>query len=111
MSQRLVAGAAALRGTILVPADKSIGHRALLANAIADGEATVRLRAPGRDLTSTIGCLAGLGINIRHVGDAVVVGGPQLRAPSPSSKPCRDAAGHGQLAARRPVPQGQNRDR
>jgi 3-phosphoshikimate 1-carboxyvinyltransferase len=79
VTQRLVAGAAALRGTILVPADKSIGHRALLANAIADGEATVRLRAPGRDLESTISCLARLGVDIRRTGDAVTLRGALLR--------------------------------
>jgi len=84
VTQRPVAGAAALRGTILVPADKSIGHRALLANAIAEGDATVRLRAPGRDLESTISCLAGLGIDIRRGGDAVALGGAPLGVPAES---------------------------
>ena len=82
MTQRLVAGGAVLRGTVLVPSDKSIGHRALIANAIADGEAEVRLRAPGADLESTIACLAALGAGIRRSGAAVVVGDAQLQAPA-----------------------------
>ncbi|MDQ2934227.1 MAG: 3-phosphoshikimate 1-carboxyvinyltransferase [Chloroflexota bacterium] len=81
MTQRLVARAAALRGTIHVPSDKSIGHRALLANAIAEGEAEVRLRAPGADLESTIGCLVALGGRIRRRGAAIEVRGARLEPP------------------------------
>ena len=55
-----------------MPSDKSIGHRALLANAIADGEATVNLQAPGDDLRSTISCLRDLGVDVRT--DATAAG-------------------------------------
>jgi 3-phosphoshikimate 1-carboxyvinyltransferase len=82
VTQRLVAGAAALRGTIEVPSDKSIGHRALLANAIADGEASVVLRAPGADLASTIACLIALGAGISRSGATVVVHGARLTSPA-----------------------------
>jgi 3-phosphoshikimate 1-carboxyvinyltransferase len=81
VTQRLVSGAVALRGSIQVPSDKSIGHRALLANAIAEGEAEVRLRAPGADLESTIACLAALGAAIRRSAAAVIVGGARLESP------------------------------
>ncbi|MEO7117869.1 MAG: 3-phosphoshikimate 1-carboxyvinyltransferase [Candidatus Limnocylindrales bacterium] len=56
--------AARLRGTIQVPADKSIAHRALLANAVAIGEATVTVRSPGADVLSTAGALRALGVEI-----------------------------------------------
>jgi 3-phosphoshikimate 1-carboxyvinyltransferase len=58
---RLVRPARSLRGEIRVPSDKSIGHRALMAAAIADGESRVGLHRPGADLESTRRCLAALG--------------------------------------------------
>ncbi len=81
MKERVVGRAAVLRGTIDVPSDKSIGHRALLANAIATGSAEVRLRAPGADLASTIGCLTALGIEINRSGATVAIRGGRFASP------------------------------
>lgn len=50
-----------LRGTLLLPADKSIAHRALLFSAMGTGTATVTIRRPGQDVLSTAGALAVLG--------------------------------------------------
>jgi 3-phosphoshikimate 1-carboxyvinyltransferase len=61
-SERLVRRAASLSGTLQMPSDKAIGHRALIANTVAAGSATVDLVAPGADLLSTIHCLRELGI-------------------------------------------------
>ncbi len=58
---RVVRRAPALRGVIRVPSDKSIGHRALMAAAIAEGASDVRLHGAGADLDSTRRCLAALG--------------------------------------------------
>jgi 3-phosphoshikimate 1-carboxyvinyltransferase len=55
---------AALRGELLPPSDKSVAHRALIANALAGGPAEVRLRAPGDDVRSTIGALRRLGVDV-----------------------------------------------
>ncbi|MEP6680911.1 MAG: 3-phosphoshikimate 1-carboxyvinyltransferase [Chloroflexota bacterium] len=82
MKERVVGRAAVLRGTIHVPSDKSIGHRALLANAIATGSAEVRLRAPGADLASTIGCLPALGIEINRSGATVAIRGGRFTSPT-----------------------------
>ena len=60
-SARVIGRVASLRGTIRVPSDKSIGHRALMAAAIADGASDVRLHGAGADLDSTRSCLATLG--------------------------------------------------
>lgn len=60
-SARVVRRAASLRGTIRVPSDKSIGHRALMAAAIGDGESQVRIHGAGADIESTRRCLAELG--------------------------------------------------
>jgi 3-phosphoshikimate 1-carboxyvinyltransferase len=55
---------ARLRGRIRVPSDKSVAHRALIANALAGGPAEVGLRAPGLDVRSTADCLRALGVAV-----------------------------------------------
>lgn len=61
ISARVVGQAASLRGTIRVPSDKSIAHRALMAAAIADGASEVSIHGAGADIESTRRCLAALG--------------------------------------------------
>jgi len=53
--------AGCLRGEIRLPSDKSIGHRALLFNAMASGSAEVTLSRPGADVLSTLEALRLLG--------------------------------------------------
>ncbi len=53
-----------IRATIQVPGDKSISHRALIFNAIADGGATIEQLLDSEDVRSTARCLAALGIDI-----------------------------------------------
>ena len=74
-----------LRGTMRVPGDKSIGHRALLLNAIAEGAAVVGGLPEGRDLAATLGALRSLGTSIAEIaGDRVrVEGGARWRAQEP----------------------------
>ena len=52
-----------------LPGDKSISHRALLLNAVAEGEATVSGLSRGADVASTAACLRALGIEVE--GDRV----------------------------------------
>ncbi len=61
-----------LRGQLELPSDKSIGHRALIVNALSGGPATVTLRSPGHDLLSTITCLVALGVTVDEVTDGAV---------------------------------------
>jgi 3-phosphoshikimate 1-carboxyvinyltransferase len=56
--------AARMRGRLELPADKSIGHRALIVNALSGGPATVTMRSPGRDVRSTAACLRALGVTV-----------------------------------------------
>jgi 3-phosphoshikimate 1-carboxyvinyltransferase len=53
-----------LRGEIALPGDKSISHRVLLLNAVADGEAKVAGLSAGADVASTAACLQALGVTI-----------------------------------------------
>ncbi len=62
MTQREIRPAARLRGTIAVPGDKSISHRAAMFNALADGDATVHNFLPGEDCLSTLAVLRSLGV-------------------------------------------------
>lgn len=64
-----------LAGRVRVPGDKSIGHRALLFGAIAEGETTIRGLSAGEDNASTITVLRGLGVEIQRDGDEARVTG------------------------------------
>lgn len=55
------------RGTLRVPGDKSIAHRALLLNAIAEGGAVVSGLPAGRDVAATLAALRSLGASIAEV--------------------------------------------
>ncbi len=63
--QRLVRSARSLRGTIAVPGDKSISHRAAILNAVADGEAVVEDFQRAADCLATLRCLRSLGVDWR----------------------------------------------
>jgi 3-phosphoshikimate 1-carboxyvinyltransferase len=62
--------AASLRGALRLPSDKSVAHRALIANALAGGPAEVLLRAPGDDLRSTLRVLRALGVHVEESAGA-----------------------------------------
>jgi 3-phosphoshikimate 1-carboxyvinyltransferase len=52
-----------LRGTVVVPGDKSISHRAAILNALASGPATVDNFLVGDDTGATLDCLRALGVD------------------------------------------------
>ena len=79
MSDMRLASVAQLRGTIDVPGDKSISHRAVMFNAIAEGTAHITHFLPGADCLSTIACFRAMGVQIDHHGDTVTVHGVGLR--------------------------------
>lgn len=67
---------ARLRGTIAIPGDKSITHRALLFNALARGTARIDGFLDSADIRSTIACLRQLGVTIEEpAADVIVVHG------------------------------------
>jgi len=72
---RIVRAADRIRGTVRVPGDKSISHRAALFNAVADGRATVTNFSPGADCAATLACLRQLGVHVTTTGDRVEVHG------------------------------------
>jgi 3-phosphoshikimate 1-carboxyvinyltransferase len=64
-----------LRGTVRVPGDKSISHRALLFGAIAEGLTTVTGLGEGADNASTVHVLRELGVRIDREGATARVHG------------------------------------
>jgi len=75
---RSVAAARQVRGTLSVPGDKSISHRATLFNALGEGDARVTNFSPGADCESTLGCLRQLGVQIDRDADRLHVRGVGL---------------------------------
>jgi 3-phosphoshikimate 1-carboxyvinyltransferase len=75
--------AAALRGDLAVPGDKSISHRALLLGAVADGETVVAGFGASADTLATAEAMRALGARVQVEGDIVRVGGVGLRGLRP----------------------------
>ncbi len=58
-----------LSGTVRVPGDKSISHRALMLPALAVGASTVTGLSAGEDVARTEAALTALGVEIERLGD------------------------------------------
>lgn len=69
-----------LRGTIRVPGDKSIAHRALLLGALANGWTRVTGVPRNADVSATIRALGACGVQVQCNGDAIVVNGGGAQA-------------------------------
>jgi len=73
-----------VEGSIRVPGDKSVSHRALMLGAIATGTSHVTGFLPGEDCLSTLAALRSLGIEVRqHDATTIDVVGRGLRGLAP----------------------------
>ena len=63
--------AEALSGTIAVPGDKSISHRALMLGALTVGETNVRGLLEGEDVLATAAAMRAFGAEVARDGDGV----------------------------------------
>jgi 3-phosphoshikimate 1-carboxyvinyltransferase len=57
-----------LRGSVAIPGDKSIGHRAIIFGALSRGECTVTGLSGGLDNVATANCFRAMGVDI-ELGD------------------------------------------
>src|SRR5688500_13179428 len=64
-----------LQGTLTLPGDKSISHRAALLSALATGETRIENFASSADCASTLSCLKLLGVEIRREGTKIFIQG------------------------------------
>ncbi len=62
-----------MRGTVRVPGDKSIAHRALILGTIARGKQVVEGLPRAADVQSTISCLRSVGAFIEEMPDGRVL--------------------------------------
>jgi len=67
-----------VKGSIRVPGDKSMSHRAVMLAAIAEGESHISGFLQGEDSLNTIQAMQQLGVKIDRDGDRVVVQGVGL---------------------------------
>lgn len=75
-----------LKGTIKIPGDKSISHRAVMFGSLAKGDTEITGFLKGDDCMSTISCFKKLGIKIDVTDDKVIVHGKGLKGLSAPSK-------------------------
>lgn len=76
-----------LQGTISVPGDKSITHRAIILTALADGVSRVVRYCRGEDCLNTMHALQALGIRIDESAEDLRVYGKGLWGLTESSRP------------------------
>ena len=60
-------------GTVTVPGDKSISHRALILGAVAEGQSKFEGFLAGEDCLATLAALQGLGVYVGRDGDTTVI--------------------------------------
>jgi 3-phosphoshikimate 1-carboxyvinyltransferase len=70
-------------GSVRVPGDKSISHRALLLGALGDGPSRVRGILDSADVRSTAGALRAMGVDVPALAPDMVVGGRGSRGLAP----------------------------
>jgi 3-phosphoshikimate 1-carboxyvinyltransferase len=74
--------AGALHGTLIVPGDKSISHRALLLGAKSPEPIVLRNLNPGRDVSATAAALQAIGAHVELLGCNARVGAAALHDPA-----------------------------
>ena len=75
-------------GSISVPGDKSISHRALMFGAIAEGVTTVSGFLAGEDCLATMAALQALGVKIETADDdSVTIHGVGMQGLQPAAEP------------------------
>ena len=73
MGSSCLSGGGSLQGSVRVPGDKSISHRALLFGAIATGTTTIEGLLPAEDPLSTAACLRAMGVSVSAIDSSGVV--------------------------------------
>ncbi len=69
------AATSGLRGTVRVPGDKSVSHRAALLGAVSDGPVTVSGYLRSADTEASLRAIQALGVDVQEQGDDLVIQG------------------------------------
>jgi 3-phosphoshikimate 1-carboxyvinyltransferase len=78
MSVLTITPAGPLKGTIAVPGDKSITHRAIILSALAEGDGTIAAYCRGEDCLNTMRAFQAMGIQIEERPEQLRVRGKGL---------------------------------
>lgn len=77
-----------LNGTVRVPGDKSISHRAIMLGSLAEGRTVVEGFLEGEDALATLACFRAMGVRIdRPAAQRVVIEGVGLHGLKPPTAP------------------------
>jgi 3-phosphoshikimate 1-carboxyvinyltransferase len=79
MPDLLIRPSGPLRGSVAIPGDKSITHRALMLAPIAEGETTIQGWVPAEVCLATMRCMRALGAEIEESGPTLRIRGKGLR--------------------------------
>src|SRR5262245_33026767 len=80
MSNYVAAPVARIAGSVRVPGDKSISHRAIMLGALAEGRMEVRGFLPGEDCLATLAAIEAMGVGVtRHDHTSIDIDGAGLR--------------------------------
>ncbi len=71
-----------LKGTITIPADKSISHRAVMFSSLAKGKSIIKNFSKGQDPLSSLKVCQALGINAEFNGNLTITSDSKLSAPT-----------------------------
>ena len=67
-----------LSGSLVIPGDKSISHRAIMFGSLAEGTTRITTCLEGADCLSTISCFQKMGIDIENTSGEILVHGKGL---------------------------------
>ncbi|GAC1432957.1 MAG: 3-phosphoshikimate 1-carboxyvinyltransferase [Terriglobales bacterium] len=84
-STHVVRPARNISGSLRLPGDKSISHRYAMLGAIAEGTTRLENYSTGADCASTLGCLAGLGVQWERKEGAIFIHGRGAKLATPSA--------------------------
>jgi 3-phosphoshikimate 1-carboxyvinyltransferase len=71
-TERVIAPARNMQGSLRLPGDKSISHRYALLGGLAEGVTRLTNFSTGADCASSLGCVASLGARVERKADGIV---------------------------------------
>ncbi len=89
--EKKISSIRSVAGTLNIPSDKSITHRAIMLGSIADGDVTVYNPLIAEDTISTINAMKALGVDIEVYSDRLLIHGVGMKGLKPSAKLGTDA--------------------
>ncbi|MDA8080678.1 MAG: 3-phosphoshikimate 1-carboxyvinyltransferase [Actinomycetota bacterium] len=80
-----IPGSRSFNGSLTVPGDKSISHRALLISCLASGTSMIKGLSQGKDVQATKALIAKLGARVDDIGGRIFVEGGRDRLHAPDT--------------------------